>query len=103
MIAAHGVPAFAYGPSSGGSRHELQCGFELGDLADWDQVAPSRAILPQSGIQDCAGRTREHEVALLDAGGEELGGSLLVTRTHVHESYNVFIRDYHVQKDMLDP
>jgi hypothetical protein len=80
MIAAHGVPAFAYGPSSGGSRHELQC-----------------------GIQDCAGRTREHEVALLDAGGEELGGSLLVTRTHVHESYNVFIRDYHVQKNMLDP
>jgi AcrB/AcrD/AcrF family len=39
------------------SCHQLQCRLELGDPAYRDQVAPSRAILPQSGIQDGARRT----------------------------------------------
>jgi hypothetical protein len=39
------------------SSHQPQCRFELGDPADRDQVAPSRAILPQSGIQNGARRS----------------------------------------------
>jgi hypothetical protein len=48
--------------------------FKLGTPTDQDQVGKSRTVLPQSGIQNGSRRTREHEIALLDAGGEELAG-----------------------------
>jgi hypothetical protein len=46
----------------------------LADAANRDEVSSARAILLEGGIQNGAGWTREHEIALLDAGREELAG-----------------------------
>jgi hypothetical protein len=54
------------------SHHQPQYRFELGDPADRDKVRPSRLILPERGIQNGARRAGEHEIALLDAGGQKL-------------------------------
>jgi len=50
-----------------------QRGLELGDTADKDWLRVAGAILLECGIKNGARRPREHEIALLDAGGEELG------------------------------